>query len=198
MIAIKDADPGTETAMVTAFVCVNCARPARGTTSAERSRPAIPDLQLPGRARQVPVPCAGRLQPEHVLRAFESGATVVSVVACDEDNCHHVEGSRRCALRVDFIRSILKEIGLGEERLLLFHLPGSAVQDLALASGGSVPVGLPESPEPRMAAIRREVSEAIRLSAPNPLRESPSAPAAGGDSGDPLRFDAAGEEDDDE
>ncbi len=198
MIAIKDADPGTETATVTAFVCVNCARPARGTTSAERSRPAIPDLQLPGRARQVPVPCAGRLQPEHVLRAFESGATVVSVVACDEDNCHHVEGSRRCALRVDFIRSILREIGLGEERLLLFHLPGSAVQDLALASGGTAAAGLPESPEPRMAAIRREVSEAIRLSAPNPLRESPPAGPAGGSPGNPPHCDAAGGEDDDE
>ena len=35
------------------------------------------------------------------------------VVACDEDNCHHLEGSRRCARRVDYLRGILDEVGLG-------------------------------------------------------------------------------------
>jgi coenzyme F420-reducing hydrogenase delta subunit len=73
-----------------------------------------------------------------VLRAFESGSSVVTVVACQVDNCHFIEGSRRCARRVDYIRSLLNEIGLGDERLLLFYLPGSASQDLAVAAGKPV------------------------------------------------------------
>ena len=58
------------------------------------------------------------------------------MVACQEDDCHYLEGSKRCARRADFIRSILEEIGLDGERLMLFHLPGTAAQDMALASGG--------------------------------------------------------------
>ena len=126
---------------------------------------------MPGHVHQVIIPCAGRLQPEHVLKAFESGSQVVSVVACEEDNCHFAEGSRRCALRVEYIRSLLNEIGLGEGRLLLSYLPGSAVEDLDLASGRSnsldqlIPLTAP------ITAIRDQVIEALRTCPPNPLLE---------------------------
>lgn len=96
---------------VTVFVCANCARPGKELSSAGRARPAVPDFNWPGNFQQVVVPCTGRLQPEHVLRAFESGASIVSVIACEEDNCHYIEGSKRCARRVDYIRSILREMG---------------------------------------------------------------------------------------
>ena len=120
---------------ITVFVCANCARPGKVLTSAGRGRPVVPEFNWPGRVQQIIMPCTGRLQPEHVLKAFESGSRLVSVIACQEDNCQYIEGSRRCARRVDYIRSILKEIGLGEDRLLLSHLPGSASEDLALAAG---------------------------------------------------------------
>ena len=84
--------------------------------------------------------CTGRLQPEHVLKAFESGARLVCVIACDEGNCHHLEGSRRCARRVEYLRGILDEVGLGRERLLLCHLPGTAAEDMALAAARPGPV----------------------------------------------------------
>ena len=120
---------------ITVFVCANCARPGKAPSSSGRVRPVVPDFNWPSPFKQVVVPCTGRLQPEHVLKAFESGASVVSVVACQDDNCHYVEGSRRCTRRIDYIRSLLNEIGLGEERLLLFHLPGSASEDLAMSAG---------------------------------------------------------------
>jgi len=34
---------------------------------------------------------------------------------------------------------MLEEVGLGQGRLMLFHLPGSAVQDMALGAGASAP-----------------------------------------------------------
>ena len=107
----------TATAAVTVFLCANCAG---------RTRPEIPDFGWPWPVKQVLLPCTGRLQPEHVLKAFEAGAELVCAVACEEDNCHYLEGSKRCARRVDYLRSILREIGLGGERLMLFHLPGTA------------------------------------------------------------------------
>jgi coenzyme F420-reducing hydrogenase delta subunit len=154
----------------TVFVCANCTRPGQVPTSAGRSKPAVPDFGWPGFVEQIIVPCTGRLQPEHVLRAFESGSSIVSVVACQDDNCHYIEGSRRCDRRLDYLRSLLNEIGLGEERLLLFHLPGSAAQDLALASGRSVPEPDSDLLKGQVASIRDEVLEALRTSPPNPLQ----------------------------
>ena len=156
---------------LTVFICANCARPGKEVTSAGRARPVVPDFNWPGPARQIIVPCSGRLQPEHVLKAFESGSSVVSVIACRQDNCHYTEGSRRCELRLDYIRSILKEIGLGDGRLLLSYLPGSASEDLALASGDSARAGGPDSLQAQIAAIRDSVIEALRVNPPNPLQQ---------------------------
>jgi coenzyme F420-reducing hydrogenase delta subunit len=156
---------------ITVFVCANCARPGKKQTSAVRARPAVPDFRWPGRVQQIIIPCTGRLQPEHVLKAFESGSSVVSVVGCQEDNCHYIEGSRRCALRVDYIRSLLDEIGLGGERLLLSHLPGSASEDLALAAGDRESSNHSDSLEAQIAAVREQVIGVLRSHAPNPLRQ---------------------------
>jgi len=155
---------------ITLFVCANCARPGQAPTSSGRPRPVIPEFNWPVPVEQIIVPCAGRLQPEHVLRAFESGSSVVSVVACQEDNCHFIEGSRRCARRVDYIRSLLNEIGLGDERLLLFYLPGSASQDLAVTAGKPAAEPNPDLLAGQIAAVREGVLEVLRSYPPNPLQ----------------------------
>ena len=163
---------------VTAFVCANCARPGQAPSSAGRPRPTVPDFRWPFPVREVLVPCTGRLQPEHVLKAFESGADMVCAVACQEDNCHYLEGSKRCARRVDYLRSILEEIGLGGERLMLFHLPGTAVEDMALAAGRTAPGGTADGLDARVAAIRDRVMQALEGLPPNPLHKAPVAEAA--------------------
>jgi F420-non-reducing hydrogenase iron-sulfur subunit len=157
-------------AAVTAFVCANCARPGQAPSSAGRPRPVVPDFRWPFAVREVMVPCTGRLQPEHILKAFESGAEVVFAVACQEDNCHYLEGSKRCARRVDYLRSILEEIGLDGERLMLFHLPGTAAEDMALAAGRPAPGGTADGLDARVAAIRDQVIKALEGLPPNPLR----------------------------
>jgi coenzyme F420-reducing hydrogenase delta subunit len=192
MIERQEVETTQNTAGVTVFVCANCARPPKETTAAKRARPMVPDLHLPGTVRQVIVPCTGRLQPEHVLKAFETGSSVVSVIACQDDNCHYIEGSRRCARRVDYIRSILKEIGLGDERLLLSYLPGSAMEDLALATGEDAGKNLSDPLEAQVAAIRDQVIQALRTNPPNPLQ--PPFPAM--QTGDLSRKNTAFGEDD--
>jgi F420-non-reducing hydrogenase iron-sulfur subunit len=162
---------------VTMFVCANCARPGKELTSAHRSRPKVPDFGLPGQVRSIVIPCAGRLQPENVLKSFETGSDVVTVIACEEGNCHYSEGSRRCALRVEAIQSLLQEIGLGEGRLLLGYLPGSAAEDLSLASGSSEASISSNDLENKIAGIRDHIVEALRVCPPNPLRLLPQDPA---------------------
>ena len=164
---------------MTVFVCANCARPAKRSGAAVKQRPVVPDFNWPVRTQQIVVPCTGRLQPEHVLKAFESGSSVVSVIACQESNCQYIEGSRRCSLRVDFVRSILDEIGLGSGRLLLFNLPGSAHQDLELSAGKAESAGPPESLETQIAEIREKVVDSFRTYPPNPLQQLSQSDSGG-------------------
>jgi coenzyme F420-reducing hydrogenase delta subunit len=167
--------PGASSAMAAAsvivvFVCENSARPGRMPTSGKRYRPDTPDFGWPSAVQEVVVPCAGRLQPEHFLKALEAGADSVGVVCCEEGNCHHQEGSRRCRRRVAAVSSLLGEIGLGKERLMLFHLPGSAVQDMALGVGAARLVSVEKTIEEMVAVVRDDFVARVAALAPNPLR----------------------------
>jgi coenzyme F420-reducing hydrogenase delta subunit len=142
-----------------------------------------PDFLWPCAAREVMVPCTGRLQPEHLLKSFEAGADLVCIIACDEGNCHHLEGSRRAARRVEFVDRMLAQIGLGAGRVMLFHLPGSAREDMALGAA-SAPVAAQsascEEVEKRIWQIRDEVVARLKTLAPNPLRSAAPCEAADG------------------
>lgn len=180
---------------ITAFVCANCARPGQEMALHCRSRPAVPDFDWPFPAQQIIVPCTGRLQPEQVLKAFYSGAAMVCVFACAEKNCHYLEGSKRCARRVEYIRSLLNEIGMGGERLKLFHFPGSAVEDMSTSYGEPAAEKSSDVLEERLSAIREEVAQALRLLPQNPLGNFIEPVAAG----DTYREEMnVGEDDNDE
>jgi F420-non-reducing hydrogenase iron-sulfur subunit len=158
---------------VKAFICANSARDGRLPTSGERPRPHVPDLGLDA-IEQVVLPCAGRLQPEHVLKVIETGADAVCVVACEYDNCHTLEGSRRCERRLEYVRGLLAGVGVGSERLLFFRLPGSAREDLELGmarpTGPAERAGAPSSLAERLRFVRDQVMVRVRALPPNPLR----------------------------
>jgi F420-non-reducing hydrogenase iron-sulfur subunit len=154
---------------VTVFICANCAREGKTPESTNRSRPDLPNFDWPFPVQEVLVACTGRLQPEHVLKAFESGARLVCTVACREDNCHYVEGSKRCARRADYLRDILDEVGLGAERLMIFHLPGTAAEDMALSAGRPVPAFPVDDIAIEISAIREAVLLALDRLTPTPL-----------------------------
>lgn len=65
----------------------------------------------------VKVPCGGRLEYIHVLKAFEAGADGVMVMACLKENCKHSWGNDRAEKKVDYVKGLLKEIGIAEDRL---------------------------------------------------------------------------------
>jgi coenzyme F420-reducing hydrogenase delta subunit len=160
---------GSASPYVTVFMCANCGRGSLSPELALRSRPDVPQFAWPFPAQEILVPCTGRIQPEHVLKAFESGARLVCAIACREDNCHYLEGSRRCARRVDYLRGLLDQVGLGAERLALFHLPGTAAEDTALAAGKPVPSFSRETVDAEVASIRATVVDILQTLAPTPL-----------------------------
>jgi len=170
---------------ITAFICANCSRVGRVPSSTNRPAPSPPNFGWPIPVRELLVPCTGRLQPEHILKAFEVGADVVCVVGCAEDNCHTLEGSCRCARRVEYLRNMLDQIGIGKDRLWHFRLPGSAREDMALGVTGEPDLAAQERREssqlsllePELRALRTNLAARIAELRPSPLHNSQFASA---------------------
>jgi len=79
-------------------------------------------LAYPEGVRIVRVPCSGKVDALYLLKAFEQGADGVLVLGCHEDNCQFLTGNKRAKKRVDYVRGLLKEIGMEPERLRMAHL----------------------------------------------------------------------------
>ena len=82
-------------------------------------------LSYPTSIRIIRVPCTGKVDTLHILRAFEKGADGVYVVGCREGDCHFNSGNFRAAKRVAQARQVLDTIGIGGERVRMCNLSSS-------------------------------------------------------------------------
>lgn len=71
----------------------------------------------------IKLPCSSLVKDVFLLRAFEAGADAVMVLVCPEGACRYVEGNLRAKKRVQWVRSLLDEIGMDGNRLSLFNMP---------------------------------------------------------------------------
>jgi F420-non-reducing hydrogenase iron-sulfur subunit len=129
--------------VILAFCCHYCAYAAADMAGSMR-------LQYPSNIRVLRFPCTGKIEENHILAAFEKGVDGVMVAGCLEGGCHFLEGNLRARKRVERVKTILDEIGVGAQRLEMFNLSS--------AEG------------PRFAAIAKEMTERIAPLGPNPLK----------------------------
>ena len=85
---------------ILAFCCHYCAYAAADLAGTAR-------VQYPTNIRIVRVPCSGKVDPLHIMQAFENGVDGVLVAGCLEGGCHFQEGNLRARRRVDHISQIL-------------------------------------------------------------------------------------------
>jgi coenzyme F420-reducing hydrogenase delta subunit len=71
--------------------------------------------------KTVGLPCSGKIDVPYLIKAFETGADGVAIVACKQTDCHHFEGSMRAHKRAEGIDSLLNEIGLGAGRMAVIE-----------------------------------------------------------------------------
>jgi len=71
--------------------------------------------------RLVQVPCTGRVDGMHILKALEDGADCVFVLGCLEKNCYYDTGSIEGRKRVDYVKQMLSEVGIEKERIEMFN-----------------------------------------------------------------------------
>ena len=67
--------------------------------------------------RLFPIPCSGRLDPVHLLKALEKFADAAFIITCPEGACRYFEGNHRAKKRVERTKKILSDIGIEPERV---------------------------------------------------------------------------------
>jgi len=135
---------------IVAFCCLHCAYAAADLAGGSR-------CAYPPSIKIIAVPCTGRVDSLHLLKAIEDGADGVMVAGCLPGRCHFQTGNLYANQRVDHIRELLAEIGLEAERVRMINVSaGMGVQ---------------------FAERAREMADAIRALGPNPLRAHRDAAA---------------------
>jgi coenzyme F420-reducing hydrogenase delta subunit len=114
-VAVKEAPKTGFTPRIVAFTCNFCAYAAADLAGSTRT-------EYPVNIKLIRVPCTGRVDVVHILKAFENGADGVYVAGCLEGNCHFAEGNYWAKRRVRYAKKILDEIGIGARRLEMFNL----------------------------------------------------------------------------
>ncbi len=154
------------------FACHYCAYAAADLAGSMR-------LQYPPTIRIIKLPCTGKLEVIHVLKAFEAGADGVYAAGCMEGECHYLKGNLWARKRIGYVKKLLGELGLEPERVEMYNLSS--------AMG------------PRFAEIANEFTERIKGLGPSPLRRDDVSPveaahaAVAGVGGQPLAESVATE-----
>jgi coenzyme F420-reducing hydrogenase delta subunit len=131
--------------VIVAFCCHYCAYSAADLAGSMR-------IQYPPNIRIIRTPCTGRLNPEYFIKALENGADGVLVAGCEEGSCHFKEGNLVAKRRVGYVRQLLKESGLEEERLRMVNTSAANARKLT--------------------DHFNEMTETVRKLGPNPLRKA--------------------------
>ncbi|TRO54988.1 hydrogenase iron-sulfur subunit, partial [Candidatus Bathyarchaeota archaeon] len=79
-------------------------------------------MRMPENIRVLKVPCSGRLDALHLMKAFEQGADGVVIFACPEDQCHYIDGSKKAEERVAYLKKSLDVLGIGGHKLAIYNV----------------------------------------------------------------------------
>lgn len=107
-------------------------------------------MQYPPSVRVIRVMCSGRVDPSFVLKAFAEGADGVMVTGCHLGQCHYVRGNYSAEKRIKMLQTLLGDIGIEKERLVLKWIS---------AAEGEI-----------FANTVKEFTETIRKLGPSPLK----------------------------
>jgi coenzyme F420-reducing hydrogenase delta subunit len=108
-------------------------------------------LQYPTSVEIVRVPCTGRVDIIHLLKALEDGADGVYAAGCLEGDCHYLTGNLKARKRVEYVQRILEELGVEKERVAMYNL--SAAQG------------------PRFVEIAKEFTDIVKGLGPSPFKK---------------------------
>ena len=129
--------------VIVAFCCHYCAYTAADMAGSQR-------LAYPANVKIIRVPCSGKVDTLHIIKAFEKGADGVYVAGCLDGDCHFKNGNDKAAKKVAYMIKYLEAIGIEPERLEMVRMSA----------------GMGE----RFAQVATEMTEKIRQLGPSPIK----------------------------
>ena len=112
---------------IVAFCCHYCAYGAADLAGSLR-------IQYPASVKVVKMPCTGRLDVPLVLDALEHGADGVMIAGCLEGDCHFQQGNLNARRRIDYVKDLLRRIGLEQERVRMFNMSSAMAGQFVAAA----------------------------------------------------------------
>ncbi len=104
---------GTFEPVILSFCCKWCSYAAADLAGSMR-------ISYPPNVKIVQVPCTGRVDILHLLRAVEDGADGVFLSGCLLGDCHYMSGNYKAQRRVAYARRMLEELGIEPERVEMY------------------------------------------------------------------------------
>lgn len=129
---------------IIAYCCANCA------SSAAQVAEKI-GLNLPENVKVIQLPCTGRLDSLHLLKALEAGADGVYVAGCQIDSCQYKHGVEKAQKKVKYVQELLGALGVEADRVALFHMMAGKGQGFVDAA--------------------KDMVEKVRALGPSPLKD---------------------------
>ncbi len=106
----------------------------------------------PANVRVIRFMCSGRIEPDFIMRAFESGADGIIVSGCKLGECHYISGNEKAQRRLEMTGKLLELLGIGADRL------------------GSVWISAAEGA--KFANYMNDFVEKVRILGPSPTKKS--------------------------
>ncbi len=100
---------------IVAFCCHYCAYTAADMAGSKR-------ISYPANVKIIRVPCTGKVDAIHIMKAFEKGADGVYVAGCLEGDCHFKNGNFRAKYRVEQVQKILEDLGWEKQRVAMINM----------------------------------------------------------------------------
>jgi len=82
-------------------------------------------LKIKPQFRIIRTMCSGRIDPSHILYAFNKGADGVMVAGCHPGDCHYNSGNYKARRRITLLKNMLLQLGIEPERLKLEWISAS-------------------------------------------------------------------------
>jgi F420-non-reducing hydrogenase iron-sulfur subunit len=121
-------------------------------------------LSYPTNVKIIRVPCTGRVDVLSVLKAFETGVDGVYLAGCLEGECHFLKGNLRAKKRVNYLKELLKEVGIEPERVEMYNLSAAQGQRFAQIADEMTERILALGPSPiKKSADKKDATEDLRL-----------------------------------
>jgi len=100
---------------IVAFCCHYCAYTAADMAGSKR-------ISYPSNVKIIRVPCTGKVDAIHIMKALEKGADGVYVAGCLEGDCHFKTGNTRASHRVVKVQKILEDLGWETDRVAMINM----------------------------------------------------------------------------